>query len=131
METVFIEATQGPGGPNWGKFAVCRFTPGEAARPSAVDEGPLLARCGWWQPRGRLWVLDLQTGEGAFFQPGGHAHADLEKHAIWVCPLFEPFLEWLYGQDLSDLAGLPARVELPAAGFAFHGHRRPGPRKET
>jgi hypothetical protein len=44
-----------------------------------------------------------------------------------VCPLFEPFLEWLYEQDLTDLSTLPRRVELPDAEFSFTGYRRPGP----
>jgi hypothetical protein len=50
---------------------------------------------------------------------------------IWVCPLFEPFLEWLYERYREagelDLDELPDVVELPGAEFAFHGHRRPGP----
>lgn len=74
-----------------------------------------------------MWVLDLQTGEGAFFRPGGYAAADLEKHRVWVCPLFEPFLEWLYRQDLTDLGQLPRLVELPDAEFAMRGYRRAGP----
>lgn len=130
MQTKLIEATQSAdAGPNWGKFCVARFD-SEWAQSSHIggplgDQRPLLAQCGWG--RDMLWVLDCQTGEGAYFKPGGYACADLEKHRIWVCPLFEPFLEWLYGQDLSDLAALPELVELPGAPAALSGYRRPGP----
>ena len=75
---------------------------------------------------GRAYKLRLQTGEGAMFRPGGSPAADLDKHAVWVCPLFQPFLAWLYEQDLTDLDALPAHVELPDAEFAFAGYRRPG-----
>lgn len=132
MRTKIIEAVQSRGHPgNWGKFLVgepdLEFT-----RQSAVKSefpGSLLTSIGWtWE---HLWVLDLQTGEGAFFKPGGLAAADLEKHAIWVCPLFCPFLEWLYERYREagelDLDSLPDLVELPGAEFSFHGHRRPGP----
>ncbi|HEY3690460.1 MAG TPA: hypothetical protein VGL46_09170 [Pseudonocardiaceae bacterium] len=42
--------------------------------------------------------------------------------------LFEPFLEWLYHQDLSDLAASLSRrtVHLPDADVAPHGYRRSG-----
>jgi hypothetical protein len=130
MRTKFIEASQGK---NWGKFAVCRFDEEERARRSAIPGQPslpLLQACGWWSNE-YVWVLDLQTGEGAYFRPGGSARADLEKHAIWVCPMFEPFLEWLYRQDLEELDMLPAYVEIPDAPFALSGRRRQGPRDET
>lgn len=113
---------------NWGKFAVGRFGPPEWAWTSQVDtesKGPLLSHLGW--AVSALWVLDLQTGEGALFTPPGSARADLNKHRIWVCPMFEPFLEWLYEQDLTDLSKLPALVELSDAPFGLYGHRRPGP----
>jgi hypothetical protein len=130
VETKLIEVTQGAErGFNWGKFLLGRFDH-EWMHPSAVGEDsrrPLLYQCGWTRATGHLWVLDLQTGEGAFFRPGGSAHADLEKHRIWVCPMFEPFLEWLYAQDLSDLRALPPLVELPDAPAALSGYRRPGP----
>jgi hypothetical protein len=72
-------------------------------------------------------VHDLETNEGAFFRPGGLASADLQKHRIWVCPLFEPFLAWLYLQDLRDLNALPSLVHLPDVPFDFAGYRRAGP----
>jgi hypothetical protein len=129
MQTKFIEATNGPR--NWGKFMVGRFDKDEWARRSAVSGGkwPLLRAVGW--SLDSLLVVDLQTGEGAIFLPGGFVPADLEKHAIWVCPLFEPFLVWLYQQDLSDLDRLPAHVDLPDAEFAMQGYRRPGPTVEA
>ena len=129
MEIKFIEAAQGSQGPNWGKFLVGRFTNEEWARRSTLpkDKSPtsLLWRVGW--SRQHIVVMDLQTGEGAIFNPGGWAQMDLEKHAVWVCPLFEPFLQWLWGQDLSNLAALPSYVELPEAPFELRGYRRPGP----
>jgi hypothetical protein len=132
VKTKIIEAVQSKAEPgNWGKFMVAEPDT-EFGRKSAVNtefSGSLLTSIGWtWQ---HVWVLDLQTGEGAFFKPGGLARADLEKHRIWVCPLFEPFLEWLYEQfrkaDDLDLDELPEVVELPGAAFAFAGYRRPGP----
>lgn len=125
MKTKFIEAKNNF---NWGKFAICRFDPEEWARPSSVDAARTVLRSQGWDPR-HVWVLDLATGEGAFFMPGGHAGSDLNKHAVWVCPLFEPFLAWLYEQDLSDLDALPAVVDI-AAPASMHGHRRPGPARK-
>lgn len=72
-----------------------------------------------------LWVLDLQTQEGAYFLPRPHdAIHQLQKHKIWVCPLYEPFLEWLFNQDLSQ--PLPPLLELPEAPSAIYGYRRNG-----
>jgi hypothetical protein len=124
MQTHFIEATNGE--QNWGKFMLGRFTPEEWATRSAIDpQFSVIAGRGW--SRDHIHVLDLQTGEGAIFKPGGYATADLMKHAIWVCPMFEPFLEWLYQQDLTDLSALPRHVDLPEAPFAMSGYRREGP----
>jgi hypothetical protein len=72
-------------------------------------------------------VLDLETGEGAYFLPGGNARADLREHRVLVCPMFEPFLEWLYAQDVNDITTLPVVLDLPDAPFALYGYRRPGP----
>lgn len=125
MNTKFIEVTNGPR--NWGKFMLGRFTPEEWATTAALPEATgysLLRGRGW--TRSHLLVLDLQTGEAAVFLIGGSARADLNKHRIWVCPMFEPFLEWLYTQDLSDLDSLPPLVDLPDAPFAMAGYRRSG-----
>ncbi len=124
MFTKFIEATDKTEF-NWGKFAVCRFEPHEWERPSEIDGGiSLLAGRGW--TAAHVLVLDLQTGESAIFLPRGSVPADLEKHAIWVCPMFEPFLVWLYQQDLSDLSKLPGLVNLGDVPTALSGYRRAG-----
>lgn len=123
MHVKFIEATNKD--MNWGKFVVCRFDKDEWERRSAIDPGRSILATRGWSPD-NIWVLDLETREGAAFKPGGLAAADLQKHKVWVCPLYQPFLEWLYTQDLSDLGRLPAMVNLPEAPFAMYGHRRPG-----
>ena len=137
METVFIEATnrelrrEDISGINHGKFMVGRFSQDEWSRPCWVDlefsgrRRSLLGRNGWVGEE--LLVVDLQTGEGAMFRPGGSASADLNKKAIWTCPLFEPFLAWLYTQDLTDLRALPNRIEVLSES-AFAVPRRPGRR---
>ena len=129
MKTKIIEATNGP--QNWGKFMLGQFD-AEWWRPSAIPHAlqstltcSLLRMVGWTPEH--LLVVDLQTGEGAIFRPGGLARADLDKHRIWVCPLFEPFLTWLYKQDLSDLDKLPDHIDLPDAPFQWSGYRRAGP----
>jgi len=97
----------------------------EWRRHSVVGDAvrPLLTQCGWGP--GHLWVMDLQTLEGAAFRHGGYAKADLDKHRIWVCPLFEPFLTWLYTQDAAQLGELPQPVILDAP-LALAGYRRSG-----
>jgi len=122
MNTHFIEASNNK--QNWGKFMLARFEQHEWNRRSEVDQRFMLDGRGWTHQH--LLVLDLQTGEGAIFLPGGSAHHDLEKHKVWVCPLFEPFLHWLWAQDTSDLSKLPNYVDLPDAPFLMAGHRRSG-----
>ena len=125
MKTKLVEVTNGIA--NWGKFCVGMFDD-EWEYKSVIDGNRLLAGRGW--TRDHLLVLDLQTGEGAIFRPGGLASADLEKHRVWVCPMFEPFLTWLYArsrEDVAFFANLPAHVDLPDAPFAMAGYRRPGP----
>jgi hypothetical protein len=124
LKTVFIEATSPQG--NHGKFMLARWEGEEWARRSPIHDHLQLLACGH-DPQ-HLLVLDLETCEGAVMRPGGYAHADLEKHAIWVCPLFEPFLEWLWKQDCSDLDKLPKHVEVSAP-LQFAGYRRPGPKE--
>jgi len=120
VETKIIE-TSGNG--NWGKFLLGRFTTEREYRSALPDAGYPLAR---WQPS-TLLVLDLATGEGALFVPSGLAEYDLDKHAIWVCPMFPRFLAWLYTQDTSDLQALPALVSIPDHEFSWSGRRWPGP----
>jgi len=125
MKTKIIEATNvEAGGFNYGKFMLGRMD-GEWGHKSAIDDKGygLLGRIGW--TRQHLWVMDLQTGEGACFLPGGHAANDLDKHKVWVCPMFEPFLQWLYTQQLDDLDALPDLVQLEAASD-MRGYRRQG-----
>ncbi len=120
MKTKIIEAFSDAG--NWGKFLVGRLED-EIGPPSAArHQARLLASRGWSAKD--LIVFDLETGEGAVFSPGGLAAADLEKHRIQVCPLFLPFLEWLYRQDLHDLGSLPERVTLKVPHLELASRRR-------
>lgn len=115
---------------NHGKFMVARFGAPQWSHPSTVilteekRNRSLLNFCGW--NRDHILVTDLQTGEGAIFRPGGYAKADLDKHKIWVCPMFEPFLTWLYKQDLKDLSTLPILVDLGDVPVSMSGYRRTG-----
>lgn len=116
MLTHMMEATNGF---NWGKFLIGRFDhewqcPSLITIPSVPS---LLRQRGW--TKNHLLVLDLETGEGAILLPGGSASADLNKHQIWVCPLYPAFLEWLYLQDLTELKALPRLIELHNAEKTF------------
>lgn len=125
MKTKIVEATN-PGGINWGKFMIAVYDNHDWSRASAVDTGRPLLRSIGTNPQ-QIWVLDLQTGEGAMFRAHstGYPKADLDRHRVWVCPLFEPFLQWLYQQDLSGgPEALPDLVELPEARSAVWGYRR-------
>lgn len=128
MKTKIIEASQNPAGgmSNHGKFLLGRFDSEYERRQMVGDETDRYPLLGPRWSRSTLLVLDLETGEGALFTPGGMPSADLTKHRIWVCPMFEPFLCWLYTQDTSDLDALPDVVALPDAPFAMAGYRRPG-----
>lgn len=128
MRLRFCEVTNGF---NWGKFAVGTFEGDELAYRSQLDatmgvQSRLIQGRGWG-PEHRL-VLDLQTGEAAIFRHGGHAPADMNKRRIWTCPMFEPFLTWLYRQPLASLDDLPGLVEFTEAEApsAMQGYRRPG-----
>lgn len=130
MKTKIIEVTNGP---NWGKFLIGEFDIEWLLRSSlelSEENGPpldtpLLRQLGWGTQH--FLVLDLQTGEGFMTQPLGSASSDLRKHAVWVCPMFEPWLTWLYEQPL-DLEALPAVVTFTQeeAPFAMQGYRRAG-----
>jgi len=130
MKTYFFEATNGF---NWGKFAVGYFDDEEWERRSvlpAAHDGHLLSSLGWGRDFRYLhmWVLDLQTGEGMYVPVDGSADYQLNgKHQIWVCPLFEPFLHWLYEQDparLPELAGSLVRLTEEEAPSSLSGYRR-------
>lgn len=130
MITKIVEVTNGPR--NWGKFLVGCFDEAEWSRRSELPDvpasnTPLLRQIGWTQHH--LLVLDLQTGEGACFLPSGYAKVDLNKHRVWVCPMYEPFLTWLYAfqKGRADwFADLPAFLDLPDAPFSQFGYRREG-----
>lgn len=121
MDVTFVEATNGPR--NWGKFAVCRFTDDEWKVRSQVDGMPLLAARGW--SRQHTMVIDLQTGEGAFFPEWAHK-SDLDKHQIWVCPMFEHALLHILSGDHDPMKTEPL-IDLPDAPFEAGGYRRGGP----
>ena len=136
MRRAFIEASNNQ--VNYGKFAI--FAPDVAdhtytcALPGYDTRRLLSWACGWTADD--VLIVDLQTGEGARFDPiyGRHrdsAAADLNRHRIWVCPLFAPFLTWLYaftGQHGLDWFNhLPAYIDLPDAPTDTAGYRRPGP----
>lgn len=130
MKVKFIEATQdAKRGFNWGKFFLMQFD-NEWEYQSQIDVGRPLLRAIGWSPN-QIWVLDLQTCEGVAIDPSGCAAADLHRHKVLVCPMFEPFLEWLYRQDLTDLNKLPSLVEMPDAEAADAGYRRAGERAKT
>lgn len=123
---------------NWGKWMLCRWDGEDWAVKSNLPglyrgAYSLIASQGWAETH--VWVMDLATGEGALFQLGGYAAADLNRHRIHVCVLFEAFLTWLYQHyragrnDWWD--SLPKVVDLPDAEQDFHGHRRPGYHIET
>lgn len=123
MKTKIIEATSPAG--NFGKFLLGQLEPRELRRPFYTLGGQEYVSRVWGA--GHIFVLDLATGEGAMFLHGGLASADLDKHRVWVCPLFEPFLEWLYTKDISaGIEALPELVSLVAP-LALAGYRRPGP----
>jgi hypothetical protein len=124
MLTHFIEASTTF---NHAKFMLASFD-SEWEYQSQVAPGYSLLRYCGWDPRNIL-VLDIATGEGAIFRPNplSSASADLnEKHQIWVCPMFEPFLQWLYQQDCSQLMRLPHTVDLGKVPPAVQGYRRQG-----
>ena len=130
MDVRFLEVTNGPR--NWGKFMLARWTVDEWMKRSEVDPSELLLMGRGWSPQHFL-MLDLQTGEGAVFSPGGYAKSDLNKHKVWVCPLFEPTLQWLHdrfrehhGDGDGWWQDIPTHVDLPDAEFQWAGYRREG-----
>jgi hypothetical protein len=119
-----IEVTNGT---NWGKFMVMKYDNEWFIKSSipGTFNTPLLTQLGWTAEH--IWVMDLQTGEGAFFLHGGIASHDLNhSHQIWVCPMYEPFLNWLYKQNVSNLSALPELVTLTEqeAPSSLYGYRR-------
>lgn len=125
MRTKIVEVTNN--NLNWGKFLLGDFDAVELSYRSKIDGNLLIRGRGW--SAGHILVFDLQTGEGAWFLPGGLAKYDLDKHRIWVCPMYEPFLEYLYNwvREKKDPFSLPEVIDIKDAPFAMSGYRRNGP----
>jgi len=130
VDLKFVEAGQSETRSfNWGKFAVGRPTNQEWAEPirfpGCGSFASLLESQGWTQQH--IFVFDLSTGEGAMFYPYGLVSANINQHRIWACPLFEPFLEWLYAfiRRNTDIwwNELPRTVVLPDAPAQIYGIR--------
>lgn len=129
MKYKFVEATQSDHF-NYGKFMVSSFDEDDFAYQSKIVENhSLLIVCGWEINR-FLMVTDLQTGEGAIFlvRKGASVKMDLENHKIWVCPMYEPFLQWLYDYYDGNIDNIPSYLEIEAEAFIY-GYRRPGTHK--
>jgi hypothetical protein len=132
MISHFIEGTNDF---NYGKFLLLRFDTSERQVRTALTgfEGHPLFTFGGQRklnPRMTL-VVDLQTGEGAAFSLDPMSWTELgDKHRIWVCPMYEPFLRWLCQQGLDngggDITALPRCVQLDEAESSLFGHRREG-----
>lgn len=129
MRTRYFEAISAEG--NWGKFMLGQFDADEIAAQSALPDeagvpvGSMIQGRGW-APGKHWFVMDLQTGEGAYFALGGLADYDLDnKHNIWVCPLFRPFLRWLYARfnEGADLWGLERVVQIEGVPLRLSGER--------
>ena len=121
MQTRIIEAVVGQS--LWSVFLV-GLPDSERDFISQVDGGRLLRM----EHPGCFMLFDLYTREGAWFNPQGYARHDIQKHAIWTSPLYEPFLTWLreqFSQGVA-LADLPTLVEIPA-GQATGSERHGGP----
>lgn len=130
MISHFIEASNDA---NYGKFLLLRFDEREAKTrtrlPGYRNSENIFTFAGHRKLNPDMtFVVDLQTGEGASFDLRGSAKADLEKHKIWVCPMYEFFLSWLYQQnahsEIKDITRLPRYVQLNTDYFAFAGYRR-------
>lgn len=142
MKSKIVEAVGG-GDFNWGKFMVLQWEAEDWDRTSVVvkeydgRDRRLLPYIG--HNAGDLTIIDLQTCEGAVFSPGGLASADLNKHRVWVCVLFEPFLDWLYqfynthyaneGRPF-DVLDIPDKLEFQSHPRELQGFRREGPLHE-
>lgn len=133
MITKLFEATHDlEGNGNYGKFLVCIPDTEWSLLTELGEEYSfrVLPANGWC--REHVMVFDLATGEGAMFRPrkaknpAQAVYHELNKHQIWVCPLFEPFLAWLFNYTPEEIPHLPQLVLLPEADFAFSGYRRPG-----
>lgn len=122
---------------NWGKFVLLRHSPEDLHRRSALpgQENASLLYGRKWDAEG-TFITDLQTGEGCVFYLDGGADEQSRllnnKHQVWVCPMFEPFVRWLadthpeLARGGGDITSLPSVVELPLAPTSMAGYRREG-----
>jgi len=125
MRLYLFEASSG-WAKNYGTFAVGRLGSEELRQESAYYPGSSALGQRKYDER-KLWAMDMVTCEGAAFDPKADLVSQLERHQIWVCVLYEPFLRWLGQQDLRDLSILPRKVDLPDVPPALVGYRRTGP----
>lgn len=120
---------------NHGKFVLLRHGPEDLRRRSALPgyETTHILVGRKWDADG-TFIADLQTGEGCvFYLECGSAAVQYtlnQKHKIWVCPMYEPFVCWLadthpeLARGGGDITALPSVVELPDAPTAVAGYRR-------
>lgn len=81
---------------NHGKFLVGQMEGFELTQYLAIkDDGRQLSHVLHASPS-KFWVLDCATCEGAFFDFSNDAYYQLERHQVWVCPMFPLFLEWAF-----------------------------------
>ena len=121
MKTRIIEATSDQ--IFWSTFLVGVFDM-ERRYKSCVD-GSMVLRS--YSPRD-IFILDIQTREGAVFAPHGLADVDIERTAIYTGPLFKAFLHWIRAQFREGLSlnDLPKHVEVPLT-EAQEAQRQEGP----
>lgn len=108
MDAQFAEVTDGIA---YGKFMVARLDTAELNAPSAMPEAPPGTRLLTYSGRRRMndhttLVIDLQRGTAAAWPlngPVSNARHYLTEHLRGlerlVCPMYIPFVGWLYEQD--------------------------------
>lgn len=102
MKTKFFEGTDQF---NYGKFMLGAMSLDELNTPCLETTGGVNQFI--HNTESKFWILDLQTKEGAFFDLKFDIIPQLEKHQIWVCPMYPLFLERcanLYKVDSNFLA---------------------------
>ena len=82
---------------NYGRFMIAQATEELRNYPSQFNPGHLI----WGNKRiitdSDIWVIDLITGEGGWFNFNGSEPLvdQLEKHQFWCCVLLPSFLAWI------------------------------------